>query len=65
MISNVVVIYQVRSEAIPEHVRLIEGVFEQLDSEQPATSSTRSFASTMGCPSFISQPLTLPTGRTH
>jgi hypothetical protein len=35
VISNVVVSYKVRPEAITEHVRLIEAVFEQLDSEQP------------------------------
>ena len=36
MISNVVVSYQVRAEAVTEHIRLIKGVFEQLHSEQPA-----------------------------
>ncbi len=35
MISSVVVSYTVRPEAIDEHVRLIEGVFEQLRNEQP------------------------------
>ena len=35
MISNVVVTYQVRPEAVPEHIRLIEAVFEQLHTEQP------------------------------
>ena len=35
MISNVVVSYQVRPEAVAEHVHLIEAVFEQLHSEQP------------------------------
>lgn len=35
MISNVVVTYSVRPEAVPEHVRLIEGVFTQLRAEQP------------------------------
>jgi hypothetical protein len=37
MISNVVVSYQVRPEAMAEHVRLIEAVFEQLRSEQPGS----------------------------
>ena len=36
MISNVVVSYQVRPEAMAEHVRLIEAVFAQLHAEQPA-----------------------------
>lgn len=35
MISNVVVSYQVRPEAVAEHVRLIEAVFAQLHAEQP------------------------------
>jgi Antibiotic biosynthesis monooxygenase len=35
MISNVVVSYRVRPEAVAEHIRLIEGVFEQLRSEEP------------------------------
>ena len=35
MISSVVVSYTVRPEAVAEHVRLIEGVFEQLHSEHP------------------------------
>jgi hypothetical protein len=35
VISSVVVSYQVRSEAVAEHVRLIEAVFEQLHAEQP------------------------------
>ncbi|MEP7023145.1 MAG: antibiotic biosynthesis monooxygenase [Actinomycetota bacterium] len=35
MISSVVVSYQVRPEAVAEHVRLIEAVFEQLRTEQP------------------------------
>ena len=35
MISNVVVSYQVRPDAVAEHVRLIEAVFEQLHAEQP------------------------------
>ena len=35
MITNVVVSYQVRPEAVPEHVRLIEAVFAQLETEQP------------------------------
>ena len=35
MISSVVVSYQVRPEAVAEHVRLIEAVFEQLNAEQP------------------------------
>ena len=35
MISSVVVSYQVKPEALAEHVRLIEGVFEQLYAEQP------------------------------
>src|SRR5579862_219123 len=36
MISNVVVSYQVRPDAIAEHIRLIEAIFEQLRAEQPA-----------------------------
>lgn len=36
MISSVVVSYQVKPEAMAEHVRLIEGVFKQLHAEQPA-----------------------------
>ena len=35
MISSVVVSYTVRPEAVAEHVRLIEAVFEQLRAEQP------------------------------
>ena len=35
MISSVVVSYQVRPEAVAEHVRLIEAVFAQLHAEQP------------------------------
>ena len=35
MISSVVVSYQVKPEAVAEHVRLIEGVFEQLRAENP------------------------------
>jgi hypothetical protein len=35
VITSVVVSYQVKPEAIEEHVRLIEGVFEQLHAEQP------------------------------
>ena len=35
MISSVVVSYMVRPEAVAEHVRLIEAVFEQLRSEKP------------------------------
>jgi hypothetical protein len=35
MISSVVVSYQVRPEAVAEHVRLIEEVFKQLHAEQP------------------------------
>jgi hypothetical protein len=35
VISSVVVSYQVRPEAVAEHVRLIEAVFEQLRAEQP------------------------------
>jgi hypothetical protein len=33
MINSVVVSYSVRPEAVDEHVRLIEGVFAQLDAE--------------------------------
>jgi hypothetical protein len=33
MISNVVVTYQLRPEAMDEHVRLIEAVFDQLRAE--------------------------------
>jgi hypothetical protein len=36
MISNVVVSYTVKPEAVEEHLRLIQGVFNQLDSEAPA-----------------------------
>jgi hypothetical protein len=35
MISSVVVSYTVRPEAVAEHVRLIEAIFEQLRAEQP------------------------------
>jgi Antibiotic biosynthesis monooxygenase len=35
LISSVVVSYTVRPEAVAEHVRLIEAVFEQLRAEQP------------------------------
>ena len=35
MISSVVVSYKVRPEAVAEHVRLIEAVFEQVRAEQP------------------------------
>jgi hypothetical protein len=35
VISSVVVSYQVRPEAVTEHVRLIEAVFAQLHAEQP------------------------------
>jgi hypothetical protein len=35
MITSVVVSYQVRPEAMAEHVRLIEGVFAQLQAERP------------------------------
>jgi hypothetical protein len=35
VINSVVVSYTVKPEAIEEHVRLIEGVFEQLASETP------------------------------
>lgn len=35
MISSVVVSYRVRPEAVAEHVRLIEAVFEQLRGEGP------------------------------
>jgi hypothetical protein len=35
VISSVVVSYRVRPEAVAEHVRLIEAVFEQLHAEQP------------------------------
>jgi hypothetical protein len=36
MISNVVVSYTVRPEALDEHIRLIEAVFAQLHAEGPA-----------------------------
>ena len=36
MITSVVVTYQVRPEAVAEHVRLIEAVFEQLRTDKPA-----------------------------
>ena len=36
MISNVVVSYQLRPEAMDEHVRLIEAVFTQLREQQPS-----------------------------
>jgi hypothetical protein len=35
VITSVVVSYQVRPEALAEHVRLIEAVFAQLHAEQP------------------------------
>jgi hypothetical protein len=35
VITSVVVTYQVRPEAVAEHVRLIEAVFEQLHTEKP------------------------------
>lgn len=35
MITNTVVTYEVRPEAVPEHIRLIEAVFEQLHTERP------------------------------
>jgi hypothetical protein len=35
VITSVVVSYQVKPEAVAEHVRLIEAVFEQLHAEQP------------------------------
>jgi len=35
VITSVVVSYQVRPEAVAEHVRLIKAVFEQLHAEQP------------------------------
>ena len=35
MISSVVVSYRVKPEAVAEHVRLIEAVFEQLRAEHP------------------------------
>jgi tRNA (Thr-GGU) A37 N-methylase len=37
MIRTVVVTYQLRPDAMDEHVRLIEGVFAQLATERPAT----------------------------
>jgi len=36
MISNVVVNYQVKPDALDEHVRLIQAVFTQLHAEQPS-----------------------------
>jgi hypothetical protein len=36
MISNIVVSYTVKPEAVEEHLRLIEGVFTQLHGEAPA-----------------------------
>jgi D-alanyl-D-alanine carboxypeptidase len=36
VITSVVVTYQVRPQAVAEHVRLIEAVFEQLRTERPA-----------------------------
>jgi len=35
VITSVVVSYEVKPEAMAEHVRLIEGVFEQLHAERP------------------------------
>jgi hypothetical protein len=35
VITSVVVSYRVRPDAVAEHIRLIEGVFEQLKAEQP------------------------------
>jgi hypothetical protein len=36
VITSVAVIYQVHPQAVAEHVRLIEAVFEQLRTERPA-----------------------------
>jgi hypothetical protein len=36
LISSVVVSYQVRPEAMVEHVRLIKAIFEQLQAERPS-----------------------------
>ena len=36
MRQNIVVTYKIRPEAYDEHVRLVEGVFAQLQDEQPA-----------------------------
>jgi hypothetical protein len=36
VITSVVVTYKVRPQAVAEHVQLIEAVFEQLRTEQPA-----------------------------
>lgn len=35
LISSVVVSYQVRPDAVAEHVRLIKAIFAQLNAEQP------------------------------
>jgi hypothetical protein len=35
MLRNVVVTYQVRPDAMDEHLRLIEAVFAELDGQQP------------------------------
>jgi hypothetical protein len=35
VITSVVVSYQVKPEAVDEHVRLIQGVFDQLQAERP------------------------------
>jgi hypothetical protein len=36
VISSVVVSYRVKPEAVDEHLRLIEAIFEQLDAERPS-----------------------------
>jgi hypothetical protein len=41
VISSVVVSYQVRPEAVAEHVRLIEAVFAQLHAGQPGSVEYR------------------------
>src|SRR5262245_40958932 len=41
VISSVVVSYQVRPEAVAEHVRLIEAVFAQLHAEQPGNVESK------------------------
>ena len=35
MITSVVVSYQVKPEAVDDHIRLIQGVFDQLRAERP------------------------------
>jgi len=64
MISSVVVSYQVRPEAVAEHVRLIEAVFEQLHAEQPGNVEYKVVRLDDGCPSCTFRRRTRQMGRT-